>query len=110
MGAFVKGDVLIVRFPFTDLSGDKKRPSVVVANLPGEDMILCMITGQPLADADSIPLDNGDFASGSLQKPSNIRPNRLFTGANRIVGYQIGSLTDDKMSAVTDAVLAILVR
>jgi len=41
MGKFVKGDVVIIPFPFSDLSGGKKRPVFVVADLPGDDIIVC---------------------------------------------------------------------
>ena len=37
MGKFVKGDVVIIPFPFTDLSTSKKRPAFVVADLSGDD-------------------------------------------------------------------------
>jgi len=40
MGQFIKGDVVIIPFPFTDLSGSKKRPAYVVADLPGDDIIV----------------------------------------------------------------------
>ncbi len=110
MGAFVRGDVLIVLFPFTDLRSAKRRPAVVVQDLPGEDMILCMITGQATQDPDAIPLDSADFADGTLHKPSYIRPGRLFTGENSLVGYRAGALLSNKMDAVTDAVVAILRR
>ena len=45
MGAFVKGDVVVAPFPFSDLSATKKRPALVVATLTGDDVILCQITG-----------------------------------------------------------------
>jgi mRNA interferase MazF len=46
MGKFVKGDVVIIPFPFTDLSDRKKRPAFVVADLPGDDIIVCQITSK----------------------------------------------------------------
>ena len=39
MGKFVKGDIVIIPFPFTDLSGSKKRPAFVVTDLSGDDII-----------------------------------------------------------------------
>jgi mRNA interferase MazF len=110
LGAFVRGDVLVVLFPFTDLTNAKRRPAVVLQNLPGDDMILCMITGQATQDQDAIPLDTPDFADGTLQKPSYIRPARLFTGENRIVSYRAGALLPAKIDTVTDAVVDILRR
>lgn len=46
MERFVKGDVVVIPFPFTDLSGTKRRPALVLADLPGDDIILCQITSQ----------------------------------------------------------------
>jgi mRNA interferase MazF len=110
LGAFVRGDVLVVLFPFTDLSSAKRRPAVVVQDLSGDDMMLCMITGQAPQDHDSIPLDSAEFADGTLHKPSHIRPGRLFTGENSIVSYRAGGLLPAKMDAVTDAIISILRR
>ncbi len=40
MAAFVKGDVVIVPFPFSELSQAKRRPALVAAKLQGDDLIL----------------------------------------------------------------------
>jgi len=44
MERFVKGDVVILPFPYTDLSTLKKRPALVVANLKGDNIILAILT------------------------------------------------------------------
>ena len=44
MGGFVKGDIVVLNFPFSDLSGTKRRPALVLADLAGNDIILCQIT------------------------------------------------------------------
>jgi mRNA interferase MazF len=46
MGQFVKGDVVVIPFPFTDLSGNKRRPAFVIADLPGDDIVICQITSK----------------------------------------------------------------
>lgn len=48
MGKFVIGDVVVVPFPFSDLSASKKRPALVVATLSGDDVILCQITSKTI--------------------------------------------------------------
>jgi len=48
MERFVKGDVVVVPFPFSDLTRAKRRPALVIAELEGDDLILCQITSQPL--------------------------------------------------------------
>jgi mRNA interferase MazF len=40
MEGFIKGDVVVVPFPFSDLSQMKKRPAIICANLKGDDLIL----------------------------------------------------------------------
>mgnify|MGYP001613428797 FL=1 len=44
MERFVKGDVIVLPFPYTDLSTTKKRPALVIATLRGENIILAQIT------------------------------------------------------------------
>jgi len=40
MEGLVKGDVVVIPFPFSDLSASKKRPAIVVSNLAGDDQIV----------------------------------------------------------------------
>ena len=46
MGEFVKGDIVVLPFPFSDLSANKRRPTLVLASLPGGDIVVCQITSQ----------------------------------------------------------------
>jgi mRNA interferase MazF len=85
MGRFVKGDVVVIPFPFSDLSMSKRRPALVLAELSGDDLILCQITSQTVRDKYSVDLNDSDFISGGLKKPSNNRPNRLFTADRHVV-------------------------
>ncbi len=80
MGRFVKGDVVVIPFPFSDLSAAKRRPALVVALLKGDDVILCQITSKAVTDDYAIPIADADFTAGSLHQDSNVRPNRLFRG------------------------------
>lgn len=108
MGRFVKGDVVVVPFPFSDLTMSKRRPALVLANLTGDDLILCQITSQTIRDAYAIELADDDYASGSLNRPSNIRPNRLFTADRHIVLYRSGHLKKEKIDEVVDTLVEIL--
>ena len=60
MARFVKGDVIVVSFPFTDLTRVKRRPALVITELEGEDVILCQITSQRVKDKYAVPLDEDD--------------------------------------------------
>ena len=96
MARFVKGDVVVVPFPFSDLTQAKMRPALVITALEGDDMILCQITSQFIKDNYAIPLDDKDFEAGSLKQPSNVRPNRIFTSDRHIVLYKVGNLNKRK--------------
>lgn len=83
MARFVKGDIIVVPFPFSDLTQAKRRPALVISALEGNDLILCQITSQSVRDNYAILLDDKDFNTGSLKQSSNIRPNRIFTADNQ---------------------------
>ena len=109
MAGFVKGDVVVVPFPFSDLSGTKRRPALVLADLPGDDIILCQITSQQSSkDTFAISLDSGDFTTGSLPVSSFIRPNRIFTADKNIIVRKAGTLKRNKCNDVISAIHSII--
>jgi len=108
MGAFVKGDVVVAPFPFSDLSAAKKRPALVVATLVGNDVILCQITSQAVVDSYAVSLIDSDFINGGLRQISNVRPNRLFTAETSIILYRAGSISAAKMQEVLTKLMQIL--
>ncbi len=108
MGAFVKGDVVVAPFPFSDLSAAKKRPALVLATLSGNDVILCQITSQAVADSYAVPLSDGDVSRGGLRQASNVRPNRLFTAESSSILYRAGTISSAKMQEVLAKLVQIL--
>ena len=100
MGRLVKGDVVIIPFPFTDLSGSKKRPAFVVADLLGDDVIVCQITSKSKSDSLALPLCAGDFISGSLPIDSFIRPNKIFTADKKLILSVAGRTCEKKAGDV----------
>lgn len=104
MGKPVAGDVVIVPFPFSDLTQTKRRPALVLASLDGDDLILCMITSREVHDRYALPLDDNDFASGGLPAPSNIRPSRLFTADATIITRIVGRISSIKLLEVLETV------
>jgi len=109
LGLFVKGQVVKVLFPFSDLSGSKKRPGYVVAHLQGDDTILCQITSQnDENDPYAISLNTSDFQDGSLRYPSFIRPGKLFTADSTIISEVIGYIRQTKADDVERAIIRII--
>ena len=108
MAKFVKGDVVVVPFPFSDLTQAKRRPALVVSRLEGDDLILCQITSQFVRDTYAVPLNDKDFETGGLKQPSNVRPNRLFTADNNIILYRVGGLKGPKLNEIIEKITDII--
>jgi mRNA interferase MazF len=108
MVRFVKGDVVTLPFPFSDLSATKRRPALVISDPLGDDVILCQITASR-SDTYSVELRRTDFATGSLtQDPSYIRPNKIFTAETRIIEKKIGTINPGKYREVLEKIVRII--
>ncbi|MCX6271945.1 MAG: type II toxin-antitoxin system PemK/MazF family toxin [Bacteroidetes bacterium] len=108
MERFIKGDVVIIPFPFSDLTNYKRRPALVLADLEGDDIILCQITSSGKYDQFSISLVDTDFESGGLPVNSNIRPNRIFTADKSLIINVVGKVLASKHQVVLEVLYSIL--
>lgn len=108
MEAFVRGDIVVVPFPFSDLSNAKRRPALVLAQTEHDDLILCQITSQFNFDIFSIELSEGQIVGGTLTKKSYIRPNKLFTADHKLILYKIGTLVVSIQKEVVGQIIKIL--
>lgn len=108
MATFVKGDIVVIPFPFSDMSASKRRPALVLADLPGEDVVLCQITSKNIEDGFAISLNNSDLLNGNLPVASNIRPNRLFTADKKLIIYTLGSISQTKYKQVVEVIVNLI--
>ena len=100
MGKPLVGEIVVLPFPQTNLQVGKRRPALVVAELPGDDVILCQITSQACSDGHSVPLAANDFQRGRLAVDSFIRPNRLFTVEQSVILYSTAKIREAKLQEV----------
>src|SRR3989344_6983775 len=110
MERFVKGDVVVLPFPYTDLSSIKKRPALVIANLKGDNIILAQITTNQRDDEDLINLTKKDFSLGSLKYDSFIIASLIFTTDNSKVEYKAGKIKEEKIKEVQNKLCEIFTR
>ena len=68
MGILAAGQVVIVHFPFSDLSRSKLRPAIVLAEAGRGDWLLCQITSKSYGDARAIQIAAADFPKGSCER------------------------------------------
>jgi len=102
------GSVVLVPFPFSDLSQSKLRPAVVLADAGHGDWILCQLTSNPYSDARAVRLANSDFKKGSLRVVSYARPGKLFTANQELLVSEVGVLGETAFNRVLDAVIGVL--
>lgn len=108
MVAPATGAVVLIRFPFSDLSSSKLRPAIVLASAGRGDFILCQVTSNPYSDPSSVELTNADFSSGSLKRRSYARPTKLFTASETLVATKAGTLSPAAFRRVVDTIIGIL--
>jgi mRNA interferase MazF len=108
MGAVQPGVVVLVRFPFSDLSASKLRPAVVLAHAGGVDWVLCQVTSNPYGDAGAVPVSPASFASGGLGRESFARPGKLFTASESLFVRTVGELTSGSHHELVRRVVSVL--
>jgi mRNA interferase MazF len=68
--SYKRADIILVFFPFTDLTSSKRRPALVISpdffNALNQDVILATITSQSSDDKHAVRLGNEDFADGKF--------------------------------------------
>ncbi len=101
------GSVVLVPFPFSDLTQSKRRPAVVLADADRGDWILCQVTSKAYADSRAVELTNGDFERGGLQLVCYARPGKLFTAHESLFVSEAGALYAESLKRVTDEVVSV---
>lgn len=105
----VAGEIVAIPFPRSDSAGAKRRPALVIADLPGADLILCQITSRAHWDAFAVPLDDSDCERGQIGQPCFIRPQRLFTVEQRVCLQAVGKVSAEKFDEVFKKARALFV-
>ena len=105
MGTLATGEVVLVPFPFSDLTQSKVRPAVCLADAGSGDFILCQITSSPYGDPRAQSLGIGDFSTGGLVVHSHARPGKLFTAIASLALKTVGLLNSAAFLRVLVAVV-----
>jgi mRNA-degrading endonuclease toxin of MazEF toxin-antitoxin module len=102
--SYRQGDIVLVSFPFTDLSSTKRRPAVVVSpdsfNARKQDLTLVAITSQIGDDPHIVLLEDSDFRDGRLPRRSVVKLTKLFTIHSSLIVKRICTVKREKMDEV----------
>jgi mRNA interferase MazF len=109
MGSPAIGDVVLVPFPYSDLTGFKRRPALVVASADRGDVVMCQITSRAYADSSAIAIGDDSFTAGGLSRPSFVRAGKLFTGSASLVLKTLGTLDESTNHRIRESLRAMFV-
>jgi mRNA interferase MazF len=102
----VKGDIVLITFPFTDLSGSKLRPTVVLADTE-LDVTVCFITTQwQWHDPTDVHLSPTLF--NGLRKQSLIRTSKIATLDKTLAKGLLGQLTHIELNDLNNKLKTLL--
>ena len=100
------GQIVIFRFPQTDLEEGKLRPALLLGKLPGEydDWLICMISSQTrhyVAEFDEIVKEpDNDFETSGIKVASVIRVGRLAVVSGEILLGAIGQISSERLERI----------
>ena len=96
---FAFGSIVLTRFPFTDFTGDKRRPALVVSrdNHRRADLVVCFITSVPRVGPDTAPI--APTPGTGLKIPSVVRFDKLATLDPAIIAGKLGDAPAGSASA-----------
>ena len=102
-------DLLLVPFPFSDQSGRKKRPVIVISNddfnESSDDLIVVGVTSNISKDKYSFLLDNNDLEEGKLITKCCIKCENILKIDKKLIIRKIGKLKKDKFVKLIDKII-----
>ena len=111
MGLSVERSAIVTaRFPFSDLSDSRIRPTVVLARAGRGDWLLGQVTTNSDIDSLALELTNDSLDRGFLRNISYFRPNKLFTSSEDLIFRPIAQLKPEVFNRLLDATMDILDR
>jgi len=102
----VKGDIVLITFPFTDLSGSKLRPAVILAD-SNLDITVCFITTQ-IQWHESTDVLLSPSPSNGLKKQSLIRTSKIATLDKTLAKGLLGKLSQNDLTDLNNKLKLLL--
>ncbi|MBS3092027.1 type II toxin-antitoxin system PemK/MazF family toxin [Candidatus Pacearchaeota archaeon] len=109
---FKQGDIIVVPFPFSDLSGFKQRPVLILSNdydnLNSEDTITCGITSNLKDIKHSVLIDSENLEEGSIPLKSRIKVDKIFTLERKIIRKKVAKVDRGTLIKVKNEFLKLI--
>ncbi len=107
MTAYNRRDVILVPFPFSDLSYSKKRPALVLVDIPDRDELICMMLTSTLSIDSQVDIPIKAIDKAGLPKPTVARLSRLFTLRQSLVNKKLGVLEKEEFKVIINKLIEL---
>ena len=109
---YKQGEIIIVPFPFSDLTVTKQRPVLIISknsdNFSSDDIITCGLTSNLRDSRNSVLINNNDLEYGSIPTKSRIKVDKLFTLDKKIVKKKLAKINKTAFSKVKEEFLKLI--
>ena len=109
---YEQGEIVIVPFPFSDLSSIKQRPVLILSNNidneKADDIITCGITSNLRDQHHSVLIDNINLDRGNIPVRSRIKVDKLFTLDKKIIKKRLAKINKKTFYDVKSEFLRLL--
>lgn len=105
MKKYKQGDIILIPYPYTNLSNTKQRPAVIISkdSANRNHYIVAKITSVIREDNFSFKIDSEDIDK-ELKYPSEVRTNELFTVSPTIIIKKFASLNKESLKRLTEKI------
>lgn len=102
---YSQGDIVVIPWPYDDLTGTKKCPVIIVSknNFSKEYFIVAKITSVLRGDAHEFPFDNTELET-DLAKPSAVRINQVFTAHESLILKKVSKLKEAALLVLSEKI------
>ena len=98
-------DIVLIPFPFTYLSSSRRRPVIVLSNddynRKTEDVVVAMTSNLIQKDY-VITITNDNLETGKLNRPSNVRVDKIYALIQHIIINSFGSINNNTFLQIQD--------
>lgn len=101
----IKGDIILIHFPFTDLSGSKLRPAIVLTQ-NDRDITVCFITTQ-FKKRESTDISLQPSVENGIKMASLIKVNKIATLDRILALGKIGSLDATQLAELNSKLIQL---
>ncbi len=108
---YSRGEIVWVKFPFSDLATTKLRPALVISNNlinSTGDYLLMQITSRLRNDSFSLPINTGDYSGSELLKSSELRLHKIFIINELLIAGGITIVSPDFMKTVISELMKLI--